>query len=62
MEAEVGIEKQRQDREKHGVGIEGIWGKDRRKQREEVNRYERAIFIKKIARGMFGTIIFSNFE
>lgn len=51
------------------MGIEGSWGKDRGKlgqgQKEaeaEVNRYERAIFIKKIARGMFGTIIFSNFE
>ena len=37
-------------------------GEDRGKQRAEVNRYERAIFIKKIAQNIFGTIIFTNFE
>ena len=57
------------DRGKHGVKVEGSKSEDRRKQKQgqreaeaEVNRYERAIFIKKIARGMFGTIIFTNFE
>ena len=48
MKAGVGIEGiWGKDRGKHGVKVEGSNSEDRVKQRAEVNRYERAIFIKK---------------